>query len=864
MELGGVTGRFIKLQLTTSTDKDIWDIKEIRLYTPLFSYYEDEGAAIPLVNPGRIKSSGTYYIKMGNEICFDIKPVQVNINPLLCPGCPTDINITDPDPACTVNLTDPFITAGSKGGTEALIDKAGFITEDPTNSGETYTDIGWWADEGGPQAVVDTISTTYFHAQPRSFKTNYLIINMQKIYELSRVEIESGNHVFNEGVCEVYVADWEDHTGPNKIDSLNWEYVGEFGPPSLNSIKTFHMNSDSAQFIKIQLTTGIDKDYWDIRSVRAFKYTYTYWQDDEGSISLTYPENITTSGTYYIKTGEGICSAIEPVHVTIDPSDCSPYCNMVIHDPPPGCSVDLTDPSIIAESNAGEHGLIDKSGFVTNNDFSNMTWWNDADGPEGCIDQNPNTYFHAQARTFNDINYMIIDMQSEYSLGKMKINSGYHVFDEGTCKVYLSDDNTNWEKVAEFEPIFYNSTKAVYLYGKKGRYVKLQLDTRVDKDYWDIHEIDFYSGDYTYWEDADATIPLDDPENIRESGTYYIKMQAGTCTNIKPVYVNIDYSLCPDPGTYTIIYDSVITQGASSNICVVGDFESVSWDPHEDISCSACECISVSPENTTTYGLYISTNGHIIYRNVTINVIPLPQITFATGHYDLCKGEDVQLTPDISGTYDSVKWFPSQGLSDPKIINPLASPSVSTTYTVHIYINDAVVSGDILVNVMQPPVLVTDKNLQICSGEEVNLQLSGTIDYVDWVAEPKQHVTRYGHNATYRPQETSIYYVTATNGPCSLKEIINVTVYPAPSALFWIEQDGNTITAHQTGPDNHAYSWDFGDGSTTTGRDPSHTYTPGTYTICLTQTGDCGEQTQTQTRCKEIEISSTSYFNCCD
>lgn len=49
-----------------------------------------------------------------------------------------------------------------------------------------------------------------------------------------------------------------------------------------------------------------------------------------------------------------------------------------------------------------------------------------------------------------------------------------------------------------------------------------------------------------------------------------------------------------------------------------------------------------------------------------------------------------------------------------------------------------------------------------------------------------------------------------------------------------------------------AWSWDFGDGNTSTAQNPSHTYaTFGRYTICLTVTDSCGGQ---HTTCKDISV----------
>lgn len=71
---------------------------------------------------------------------------------------------------------------------------------------------------------------------------------------------------------------------------------------------------------------------------------------------------------------------------------------------------------------------------------------------------------------------------------------------------------------------------------------------------------------------------------------------------------------------------------------------------------------------------------------------------------------------------------------------------------------------------------------------------------------------------------------------------------PAPTASFTITVDGLTITCSNTSELADSYSWDFGDGQTSTSQDVTYTYAEGgMYSITLTATNTAGEATASKT-----------------
>ena len=75
-----------------------------------------------------------------------------------------------------------------------------------------------------------------------------------------------------------------------------------------------------------------------------------------------------------------------------------------------------------------------------------------------------------------------------------------------------------------------------------------------------------------------------------------------------------------------------------------------------------------------------------------------------------------------------------------------------------------------------------------------------------------------------------------------------------PTALFDMDKEVGTVpckiqfTNRSTGSGTLTYAWDFGNGATSTVKDPSYTYTnAGFYTVSLTVTGIGGKNTATKT-----------------
>ncbi len=126
-----------------------------------------------------------------------------------------------------------------------------------------------------------------------------------------------------------------------------------------------------------------------------------------------------------------------------------------------------------------------------------------------------------------------------------------------------------------------------------------------------------------------------------------------------------------------------------------------------------------------------------------------------------------------------------------------------------------------------------------------------------------------GNPSTSTEQNPSVIYenagtysvtLTVTNaaGSNMVEEMNYIVVDDVPVAGFTVDANAYNVDFTNTTTNATSYSWNFGDGNTSSETNPSHTYVnDGMYDVVLTATNNCGSVTFTQT----INISNTPTAN---
>jgi gliding motility-associated-like protein len=127
----------------------------------------------------------------------------------------------------------------------------------------------------------------------------------------------------------------------------------------------------------------------------------------------------------------------------------------------------------------------------------------------------------------------------------------------------------------------------------------------------------------------------------------------------------------------------------ATNVCANGTVQvqasnglNYSWLPTTGLSCTTCSNPIISPTANIVYTVTSVAAASLSCKassSGTISITANPQITSLPSSTNICIGDNAQLHASNGASYN---WLPATGLSCSTCSNPVASPSVTTIYTV--------------------------------------------------------------------------------------------------------------------------------------------------------------------------------------
>ncbi len=247
--------------------------------------------------------------------------------------------------------------------------------------------------------------------------------------------------------------------------------------------------------------------------------------------------------------------------------------------------------------------------------------------------------------------------------------------------------------------------------------------------------------------------------------------QAG-CVNVDSMVLTIN------PPPIAVVSGPVsICPGGSTQLNASGGL-AYSWSPATGLNNPNTANPIASPLVTTTYDVAVfDVSGCSDTASVTVTVLPAPTIN-AGPNTGYCAGGSVQLNATGGQSYS---WTPANGLSNPNIANPVASPNFTTTYIVTGTAQNTCTNTDtITVEVWPNPNANAGQDQTICSGSFVQLLGSGGQTYQWNPGATLSNDTIF--NPTGTPATTTTYTLTVGNQfGCTDQDQVLITIVPAPA-----------------------------------------------------------------------------------
>ena len=283
---------------------------------------------------------------------------------------------------------------------------------------------------------------------------------------------------------------------------------------------------------------------------------------------------------------------------------------------------------------------------------------------------------------------------------------------------------------------------------------------------------------------------------------------------------SIDLNIIDTPFAHILTPDTTICSGTGFTVKVAATPGlAYNWTPVTGLNNPSIIWPVMSPSATTSYVMtatWLNTGCPPIVRNITVNVIDAT-VTLNTPDTILCDNGSLAL--DVSGPAAlNYSWVPAAGLSNPNVQNPIASPSVTTTYT--LTATDAggqcptVDTVNISVGLID--VSLSTHDTTICKGSSVFMHVNGYPRLLySWT--PTTGVSNIdGKEPSLSPAVTTTYTMNASIAgyPCFVTD--QITIHVTSVSLSNITPDqaikyGSSIQLYVDG--SYYYMWAPDDGS---------------------------------------------------
>jgi len=260
--------------------------------------------------------------------------------------------------------------------------------------------------------------------------------------------------------------------------------------------------------------------------------------------------------------------------------------------------------------------------------------------------------------------------------------------------------------------------------------------------------------------------------------------------------------------TITVRTDTTICSGGAVTLTASAENATVfNWSPSQNLSNHILLSPVAAPATTTTYSIAAGNGVCNATDEITINVKQPPTVA-ASNDTIICGTVTAQLFAIGANSYT---WYPTIGLTNSTISNPIASPSQTITYHVKGTGENGCINEDsVKITVAAPPSFtINPSKSEVCLGDSELVTSSGGDVYI-W--DPSPDILQPFQASTYiKPTTAGIYKVVVINNTCKIKDTLYTTFSIAPKPVIQVNHSNdidctvNTATLIAIGASN--YEW---------------------------------------------------------
>jgi gliding motility-associated-like protein len=230
------------------------------------------------------------------------------------------------------------------------------------------------------------------------------------------------------------------------------------------------------------------------------------------------------------------------------------------------------------------------------------------------------------------------------------------------------------------------------------------------------------------------------------------------------------------PASIGIPNDTSVCPGTSVTLNIIGGV-TYDWEPKVDITGANTANPTITPSQPRTYTVNILDNNGCDINGIVNIGIHTPADPQAGTDATICIGESALLTATNGVSYS---WQPAALVNDNTLDSAIATPGITTVFTVTIIDANGCENQDEVTITVQPlPNVDAGPDLYIYEGARAVLKATGASTYV-WSPGLWMNDTTIAEPIIF-PDDTITYYVVGTDlFGCSNVDTVNVFVLPSP------------------------------------------------------------------------------------